>query len=71
MDSMATTNVPSGNLIHADFSQLLIAEWADGLQIDVDPYTQFQSAFVTIRLCVAVDFQITSPLSFAITTGVT
>lgn len=71
MDAMATTNCPSGSMLHGDFSQLLIAEWSDGLQIDVDPYSQFQSAFVTVRVCIAVDFQVTSPASFQITTGVT
>jgi HK97 family phage major capsid protein len=69
--SLSTTNVPAGNLIHGDFSQLLIAQWTDGLQIDVDPYTNFQNAVVTIRLCVSVDFVVPNPLGFSILTGVT
>jgi HK97 family phage major capsid protein len=69
--ALSSTNVPVGSLLHADFSRLLVAEWADGLQIDVDPFTNFQTAFVTVRLCVAVDFQIASPLSFSILTGIT
>jgi HK97 family phage major capsid protein len=70
-DAMATTNVPAAVLIHGDFSQLLIAEWDGGMEIDVDVYTGFQSAFVTVRLLVAVDFQIVSPTCFQLTTGVT
>jgi HK97 family phage major capsid protein len=69
--ALSSTNVPAGALIHADWSQLLVAQWADGLQIDVDPFTGFQTALVTVRLSVAVDFQITNPASFTILTGVT
>jgi HK97 family phage major capsid protein len=69
--ALSSTNCPSGALIHADWSRLLIAEWSDGLQIDVDIYSGFQTGFVTIRLCASVDFQIASPLSFSILTGIT
>jgi HK97 family phage major capsid protein len=67
----SSTNVPAGNFIHADWSRLLIAEWSDGVQIDVDPFTNFQQAYTTIRLCCSVDFQIASAASFNILTGVT
>jgi hypothetical protein len=69
--ALSSTNVPTGSLLHGDFSRLLVAQWEDGLQIDVDPFTNFQSAFITVRLCVAVDFAVASPLSFSILTGVT
>jgi HK97 family phage major capsid protein len=69
--ALSSTNCTAGSLLHGDFSRLLVAQWADGLQIDVDPFTNFQSAFVTVRLCVAVDFAVASPLSFSILTGVT
>jgi HK97 family phage major capsid protein len=67
----SSTNVPAGNFIHADWSRLLIAEWSDGVQIDVDPFTNFQQAYTTIRLCASVDFQIASAASFNIINGVT
>jgi len=69
--ALSSTNVPTGAMIHGDWSRLLIAQWADGLQIAVDPFTQFQNNYTTIRLCASVDFQIASPLSFAIINGVT
>ena len=69
--ALSSTNVPAGTFLHADWSQLLVAQWADGLQIDVDPFTGFQSTLVTVRLSVAVDFQITNPASFSILTGTT
>jgi len=69
--ALSSTNVPTGALIHGDFSQLLAVQWSDGLQIDVDPYTGFQNALVTVRLIVSVDFVVPNPLSFSILTGVT
>jgi hypothetical protein len=69
--AVSSTNVPNGSIIHADWSRLLIAQWSDGLQIAIDPYTQFQNNYTTIRLCASVHFQIASPLSFNIITGVT
>jgi len=69
--ALSSNNVAAGNLIHADWSRLLIGEWSDGLQIDVDPFTNFQSGLVTIRLCASVDFQIASSLSFNVITGIT
>jgi HK97 family phage major capsid protein len=69
--ALSSTNVPTGALIHGDFSRLLVAQWEDGLQIDLDPFTQFQSAIVTIRLAIAIDFVVASAASFQILTGVT
>jgi HK97 family phage major capsid protein len=69
--ALSSTNMAPGTLVHADWSRLLIAQWADGLQIAVDPYSQFQTSYTTIRLCASVDFQIASPLSFNIINGVT
>ncbi len=71
MTAMSSTNVPTGSLLHGDFSRLLVAQWEDGLAIDMDPYTNFQQAYVTIRLCIAVDFVVASAASFQILTGVT
>jgi HK97 family phage major capsid protein len=71
LSALSSNNVPAGILIHADWSQLLVAQWADGLQIDVDPFTGFQSALVTVRLSVAVDFQISNASAFNILTSVT
>lgn len=69
--AVTSTNVAAGNLIHGDFSRLLIGEWDDGISIDVDPFSQFQSAFVTIRLCASFDVQVASALSFNVINGIT
>jgi HK97 family phage major capsid protein len=69
--ALSSTNCPVGALIHADWSRLLIAEWSDGLQIAIDPFSNFQQGWVTIRICASVDFAVASPLSFSILTGVT
>jgi hypothetical protein len=70
-NAVSTTNCPTGSLIHGNFSQLLMAQWTDGLQIDLDPYTNFQNAIVTVRLAVACDFAVANPTAFSILTGVT
>jgi HK97 family phage major capsid protein len=69
--AMSSTNVSAGALIHGDFSRLLIAQWEDGLQISIDPFTQFQSGFTTVRLMLSVDFVLASAASFQILSGVT
>jgi HK97 family phage major capsid protein len=69
--SFGTNNVPGSNLIHGDFRELLIAQWSDGLQLDIDIYSQFQLGIVTFRFAVSVDVQVRAPGAFAIATGVT
>jgi HK97 family phage major capsid protein len=69
--AVSTTNCPTGSLIHGNFSQLLMAQWTDGLQIDLDPYTNFQNAVVVVRLAVACDFAVANPTAFSILTNVT
>jgi HK97 family phage major capsid protein len=66
-----SNNVPAGAMIYGDFSQLIVAGWADGLQIDVDAFSQFQSAIVCVRLCISIDIQVRTPLAFSVATGVT
>jgi HK97 family phage major capsid protein len=71
MPAMSSTSVSAGAMIHGDFSRLLIGQWENGLQIAVDPFTQFQSGFVTIRLILALDFVLASAASFQILTSIT
>jgi HK97 family phage major capsid protein len=69
--AFSSTNVAGGSLIHGDFSQLLIAQWSDGLQITADPYTNFQNAVVTIQVSVSVDFAVANPAAFSVIKTIT
>jgi HK97 family phage major capsid protein len=69
--AMSSTNVSAGALIHGDFSRLLMAQWEDGLQISVDPFTGFSTGLTTIRLILSVDFAVANPGSFQILNAIT
>jgi hypothetical protein len=71
MPAMSSTNVSAGSLIHGDFSRLLVAQWEDGVQISVDPFTQFSTGFTTIRLMLSVDFALANSSSFQILNAIT
>jgi HK97 family phage major capsid protein len=67
----ATNNCPTGDLIFGDFSNLIVGVFGDSLSFDADPFTNFQSNMVTLRLWLTLDIQLRSPAGFTVFTGVT
>ena len=56
-------------MIIADFRQLLLATWG-GIEINVDPYSLFNTGQIKLRILVHVDVALLRPDAFAVA-GVT
>ena len=67
---MASNQVPAGTLIFGDFSQVLIGEWGV-LEVEVNPYANFQAGIIGIRAMSSMDVAIRYPSAFSIATSVT
>lgn len=64
------SNAPSATLTLGDFSQVQIAIWGDGIDIQVDPYTSFTTGKVSYRAWLTCDVGVSSPAAFSVATGV-
>jgi HK97 family phage major capsid protein len=61
----ANKRCPADTLIAGDWTQCLIALWGGGIEIQVDPYTSFQSGAVQVRALMFVDVNFPKPGAFA------
>lgn len=67
-NAMTSLQVGSGTVLAGDFSQVVIGEWGV-LEIEANPYAQFQSGIVGIRALYTVDIGVRYGAAFALGTG--
>jgi HK97 family phage major capsid protein len=68
--AMSSGQVPSGTLILGDWNQMVIADWGQ-LEIEVNPYANFQAGLIGVRAIAGVDIGLRNPAAFCVATGVT
>lgn len=56
-----TTDCPASTIFAGDWSKVLVAFWGSGLEIVVDPYTNFKTGAVQIRVMMSADVIVTKP----------
>lgn len=56
-----TTDCPAGTIFAGDWSKVLVAFWGSGIEIVVDPYTNFKSGAIQVRALVHTDVAFTKP----------
>lgn len=66
--AMASLQVGSGTIIGGDWSQVIIGEWGV-LEIEANPYANFQSGIVGVRALYTCDIGVRYPAAFAVGTG--
>lgn len=66
----ASLQVPTGNLIFGDFSQVVYGEWG-ALEIASNPYANFAAGITGIRAFYTADVGIRVPGAFSVATSVT
>ena len=66
--AMASLQVGSGTIIGGDWSQVIIGEWGV-LEIEANPYANFQSGIVGVRALYTCDVGVRYPQAFAVGTG--
>jgi HK97 family phage major capsid protein/HK97 family phage prohead protease len=67
---LASNQVPTGDLLFGDFGQLVLGEWGV-LELEVNPYANFQAGIVGVRALYSVDFGVRIPAAFSLATSVT
>jgi HK97 family phage major capsid protein/HK97 family phage prohead protease len=66
----ASLQLGSGQCLFGDFSKLIIGEWGV-LQLEVNPYANFQAGIYGVRAMYTVDVGVRYPAAFALGTGLT
>ena len=59
-----STDVPAATIFAGDWSQCLVALWGTGLELQIDPYTDFRSGAVTVRVFISADVVWLKPAAF-------
>lgn len=70
MPGKSTVQMLSGVMLAGDFSQVLIGQW-QGLQIDVNPYSNFMNDIVAVKATLYADVAVRYPGAFAVGTAMT
>lgn len=66
-----TTDVPASTLICGDWSEIILGLWGSGLQVEVNPYANFQAGIIGARIIVGCDVAVKHAASFCVATSVT
>lgn len=69
--ALSTTNAPTATMLYGDWSGVTVNGFAGGLEIALDPFTQFRQGIVGVRLLLLADVIVTRPKSFALTSSIT
>lgn len=64
MRAMASNQMSSGTMLFGDWQQLIIAEWGV-LEVEVNPYANFQAGIVGVRAMVSVDIGVRNGAAFS------
>ena len=67
---MSSNQMPTADMIFGDWSQLVLAEWGV-LEVEVNPFANFQAAIVGVRAIYSIDVGVRYPAAFSLATSIT
>lgn len=67
--AMSSNQIPSATVIFGDWTQVILAEWGQ-LEIEVNPYANFQAGIVGVRVFYSIDVGVRYPGAFSVATSV-
>ena len=68
--AMSSNQLTAGTMIYGDWQELILAEWGV-LEIEVNPYANFQAGIVGIRAMYSMDVGVRRAAAFTRATGIT
>ena len=68
--AMSTNQMSSATMLFGDWAQVVIAEWGV-LQIEVNPYANFQAGIIGVRAMVSVDVGLRYAAAFSLASSIT
>lgn len=67
---LASNQMPAANMLFGDFGQVIVGEWGV-LELDINPYANFQAGIVGVRAIYTVDIGVRYPSAFSLATAIT
>jgi HK97 family phage major capsid protein/HK97 family phage prohead protease len=67
---LSSAQMPSANILFGDWNECVIGEWGV-LEIEVNPYANFQAGICGVRAIYSVDVAVRRPFAFSLATSVT
>ena len=68
--AMSSNQVPAANILFGDFGTVIVGEWSV-LELEINPYANFQAGIVGVRAIYTVDIGVRYPSAFSLATSVT
>jgi HK97 family phage major capsid protein len=68
--ALSSLQIPTANILFGDWDKVIVAEWGV-LEIEVNPYANFQAAILGVRAIYTVDVGLRIPAAFSLATTVT
>lgn len=69
--AIASRVAPADTLTVGAFGEVIVALFADGVEITVNPYSDFTRGFIQYRAWLAADIAVTAPAAFAVAKSIT
>lgn len=67
---MASNQMPAATMLFGDFGQVIVAEWGV-LEVEVNPYANFQAGIVGVRALASIDIAVRHPTAFSAASSIT
>lgn len=68
--AMSSNQMPAATMIFGDWSQLVLGEWGT-LEIEVNPYANFQAGIIGVRAIYTMDVGVRIPAAFSVASSIT
>lgn len=68
--AMSSNQMSAGTMLYGDWDQVVVAEWGV-LQIEVNPYANFQAGIIGVRAMVSVDVGLRYAAAFSLASSIT
>jgi HK97 family phage major capsid protein len=69
-NAMSSNQMPAANMLFGDWAEVVVGEWGV-LEIEVNPYANFQAGIVGVRAIYSLDVAVQRPFAFALATTIT
>lgn len=68
--AMSSNQMPAANMLFGDWAEVVVGEWGV-LEIEVNPYANFQAGIVGVRAIYSLDVAVQRPFAFSLATTIT
>lgn len=68
--AMSSNQMPAATILFGDWSEIIVAEWGV-LEVEVNPYANFQAGIIGVRCMYSMDVGVRRPFAFSLATSVT